>query len=266
MAKALKHFSELVKNVDSDDHMHHAEKVVKSHNMAMTATDLVKLYHRIKNAKHYEKAYSNFDAWESFKVHIDKSKATNREYGTDSLVKILKSDTPGELDETRYVPPLKHSKTTVPDFVEPSTPDIAALVSKHNQHHLGVGLNLKQMVQHALKSRDTDADGDVDTQDTKSVGDGELVADPSFDKTKTPGEATSKMKKKYEKEAKHTKVGVAFESVDEKFETFLEGKARGFEGKMVDVPNVTIRMANGKLKSLPSGKSSSSDGGSGDGE
>jgi hypothetical protein len=266
MAKALKDFSEVVKNVGSEDHMHHAEKVVKSHNMAMTAKDLVKLYHRIKNAKHYEKAYSNVEAWESFKIKIDKSKATNREYGTDSLVRILKSDTPGELDEIKMVPPLKHSKTTVPDFVEPATPDIAVNVSKHNKHHLGVGLNLKQMIQHALKSRDTDADGDVDALDMKAVGDGELVADPSFDQTKTPGEATSKMKKKYEKEAKHTKPGVAFESVDEKFETFLEGKARGFEGKMVDVPNVTIRMANGKLKSLPSGKSSSSDGGGGDGE
>jgi hypothetical protein len=266
MAKALKDFSELVKNAGPGDHMHHAEKVVKSHNMAMTSADLVKLYHRIKNAKHYEKAYSNVDAWESFKINIDKSKATNREDGTDSLVRILKSDTPGELDEIKYVPPLKHSKTTVPDFVEPATPDISALVSKHNQHHLGVGLNLKQMIQHALKSKDTDSDGDVDAQDTKSVGGGELVADPSFDKTKTPGEATSKMRKKYEKEAKHTKVGVAFESVDEKFETFLEGKARGFEGKMIDVPNTKIRTMDGKLKSVPGGKSSSSDGGSGDGE
>ena len=266
MAKALKDFSELAKNAGSADYINHAEKVIKSHNMELTATDLVKLYYRIKNAKHYEKAYSNVDAWESFKINIDKSKATNREYGTNSLVRILKSDTPGELDETRYVPPLKHSKTTVPDFVEPSTPDIAALVSKHNKHHLGIGLNLKQMIQHAIKSRDTDDDGDVDALDAKSVGDGELVADPSFDQTKTPGEATSKMKKKYEKEAKHTKVGVAFESVDEQFETFLEGKARGFEGKMVDVPNVKIRMANGRIKSLPSGKSSSSDGGSGDGE
>jgi hypothetical protein len=266
MAKALKDFSELVKNAGPGDHTHHAEKVVKSHNMAMTSADLVKLYHRIKNAKHYEKAYSNVDAWESFKINIDKSKATNREDGTDSLVRILKSDTPGELDEIKYVPPLKHSKTTVPDFVEPATPDISALVSKHNQHHLGVGLNLKQMIQHALKSKDTDSDGDVDAQDTKSVGGGELVADPSFDKTKTPGEATSKMRKKYEKEAKHTKVGVAFESVDEKFETFLEGKARGFEGKMIDVPNTKIRTMDGKLKSVPGGKSSSSDGGSGDGE
>ena len=119
----------------------------------------------------------------------------------------------------------------VKDFVEPATPDIAAVVSKHNKHHLGIGLNLKQMIQHAIKSRDTDADGDVDAQDIKAVGDGELVADPSFDKTKTPGEATSKMKKKYEKEMKHTKVGVAFESVDEKFNIFIEDKSNSGDGK-----------------------------------
>lgn len=267
IAKALKSFSEIAKKLDVEDHVKAADKLVKTHELSMSPKDLVKLYHRIENSKSFEKAYNNVDAWESFEVNIDKTKPSNREYGTDSLVKILKSDTPGEkLDEQKYVPPLKHAKTTVPDFVEPATPDIAVNVSKHNRHHLGIGLSLKQMIQHAIKSRDTDDDGDVDAEDMKSVGDGELVADPSFDKTKTPGEATSKMKKKYEKEAKHTKPGVAFESFDEKFETFLEGKARGFEGQMVNVPNVPVRMANGKLKSFPAGKSSSSDGGSGDGE
>lgn len=263
ISKALKHFSEIVKNSDKEDHLLHADKIIKDHDISIKPSELVKLYNRIKNAKDYEKSYSAVDAWES----VDKNDPRNREYGTDSLVKILKGDTPGEdLKETRYVPPLKHAKTTVPDFVEPATPDIAAIVSKHNKHHLGVGLSLKQMVQHAIKSRDTDDDGDVDAQDMKPVGDGELVADPSFDQTKTPGEATSKMKKKYEKETKHTKVGVAFESADDAFETFLEAKARGFEGKLINVPNTKIRTIDGKLKSVPGGKSSSSDGGSGDGE
>jgi hypothetical protein len=35
---------------------------------------------------------------------------------------------------------------------------------------------------------------------------------------------------------------------------------------MIDVPNTKIRTMDGKLKSVPGGKSSSSDGGSGDGE
>jgi hypothetical protein len=43
-----------------------------------------------------------------------------------------------------------------------------------------------------------------------------------------------------------------------------EGKARGFEGEMIDVPNVPIRTIDGKIKSFPSGKSSSSKGGNGD--
>ena len=263
IAKAIKDFSEKAKDLNPSDHLYHAAKIVKSHDISMSASDLVKLYNRIRNSKNYEKSYTVFDAWES----VDKANPANREYGTDSLVKILKGDTPGEkenLKETKFIPPIKHAKTTVPDFVEPKTPDIAAVVSKHNKHQLGVGLNLKQMIQHALKSRDTDADGDVDAQDKKVVGGGELVADPSFDKTKTPGEATSKMKQKYEKEGQHTKPGLAFESVDDKFENFLEAKARGFEGKLVDVPNVPVRMANGKLKSFPSGKSSSSDGGDGE--
>jgi len=143
---------------------------------------------------------------------IDKDDPLNREEGSDSLVKILKADTPGEnLDEVKMVPPLKHSKTTVPDFVGPSTPDIAALVSKQNKHQLGIGLNLKQMIKHALMNKDTDNDGDVGAQDMNPVGGGELVADPSFDKTKTPSEATKKMQQKYEKEKQHTKVGLAFE-------------------------------------------------------
>jgi hypothetical protein len=149
MAKALKDFSEIAKKVDSKDHMHHAEKIAMSHSMSIKPADLVKLYNRIKNAKHYEKAYSNFDAWES----VDKANSHNREEGTDSLLKILKSDTPGEK-----------------------------------------------------------------------------------------------------------------EKLNKKFESFMEGKARGFEGKLIDVPNTKIRTMDGKLKSVPGGKSSSSDGGGGDGE
>lgn len=169
--------------------------------------------HVIESLEDFEDdLFDLIESTEKFVKGLDKTKPSNREYGTDSLVKILKSDTPGEkMEEARMVPPIKHAKTTVPDFVEPSTPDIAALVSKHNKHHLGVGLSLKHMIKHALKNRDVDNDGDVDAEDMKAVGGGELVGDPSFDRTKTPGEATSKMKKKYEKEARHTKPGLAFE-------------------------------------------------------
>lgn len=149
IAKALKDFSAIAKSVEPDDHIYHAAKIVKSHDIAMSAADLVKLYNRIHSSKNYEKTYNVFDAWES----VDKSNPANREYGTDSLVRILKSDTPGEK-----------------------------------------------------------------------------------------------------------------ERLDKKFENFLEAKARGFEGKMVDVPNIPVRMVDGKIKKFPAGKSSSSDGNGGNGE
>ena len=41
----------------------------------------------------------------------------------------------------------------------------------------------------------------------------------------------------------------------------MEGAARGFEGEMVHVPNVPVRMIDRKIKSFPAGKSSSSKGG-----
>jgi len=40
-----------------------------------------------------------------------------------------------------------------------------------------------------------------------------------------------------------------------------EIKVAGFTGKKVNVPNVKIRMANGKIESHPPGKSGSSGGG-----
>jgi hypothetical protein len=150
------------------------------------------------------------ESTEDFIERLDKTDPLNREYGTDSLVKILKKDTPGEdLDEARMIPPIKHAKTTVHDFVEPSTPDISAMVSKHNKHQLGIGLNLKQMIQHAIKNKDLDNDGDVDAQDKKAAE--ELTGDPSFDRIKN---ATQVMQKKYEKEKSHTKPGLAFEGAN----------------------------------------------------
>lgn len=215
------------------------------------------------------------------------------------------------ITEQKMVAPIPHSPTTVPDFVEPSTPDIAAQVSKHNQHHLGVGLNLKHMIQHAIKSRDIDYDGDVDTSEKKAKG--EFGAGEKS--------STKDIQAKYNAEKKHTKIGVAFESVEHntpsdrewgtdsltriyrndtpgqevkeaknkglwynirkrrekglpkkkpgeegypKTLDIEETATRGFEGKMIDVKNVPVRLANGKIVSLPPGKSSSSKGDGGE--
>jgi hypothetical protein len=70
-------------------------------------------------------------------------------------------------------------------------------------HQLGVGLSLKQMMQHALSNRDMDIDGDVDSLDKKTPAD---IAGNEKDITK-------KMKAKNDAEAKHTKSGKAFESL-----------------------------------------------------
>ena len=68
-------------------------------------------------------------------------------------------------------------------------------------HQLGVGLNLKQMMRHALSNRDMDIDGDVDSLDKTTPAD---IAGNEKDITK-------KMKAKNDAEAKHTKAGNAFE-------------------------------------------------------
>jgi hypothetical protein len=51
------------------------------------------------------------------------------------------------------------------------------------------------------------------------------------------------------------------------FKEYLEElKVRDGSGKLINVPNVKIRMADGTLKSLPPGKSGSSGGGGASGE
>ena len=221
----------------------------------------------------------------------------------------LMNDVENYVAEQKMVPPIPHSPTTVRDFVEPSTPDIAAQVSKHNKHHLGVGLSLKHMIKHAIKNRDTDYDGDVDPNEKMAKG--EFGAGEKG--------STKDIQAKYNAEKKHTKVGLAFESIEhntpsdrewgtdsltriyrhdtpgqeveeaknkglwynirkrrekglpkkkpgqEGYPATLDIKetmARGFEG-LINIKNVPVRLANGKMASLPPGKSSSSKGGDG---
>jgi nicotinic acid mononucleotide adenylyltransferase len=87
------------------------------------------------------------------------------------------------------------------------TGDVSGLAKTPNTvkgsqaHQLGVGLNLKQMMQHARSNRDLDNDGDVDKLDKSTPAD---IAGNEKDITK-------KMKAKNDAEAKHTKPGMAFE-------------------------------------------------------
>ncbi len=71
------------------------------------------------------------------------------------------------------------------------------------KHQLGIGLDLKQMVQHAKSNRDIDMDDDVDKLD-KTTPD-EITGAEKKDQT-------PKMMAKYAKEKQHTKVGNAFEA------------------------------------------------------
>ena len=87
------------------------------------------------------------------------------------------------------------------------TGDVSGLAKTPNtvkgtqSHQLGVGLSLKQMMQHARSNRDLDNDGDVDKLDKSTPAD---IAGNEKDITK-------KMKAKNDAEAKHTRPGMAFE-------------------------------------------------------
>ena len=253
IGKALKDFSAIAKNIDSDEHMYHAAKIVKSHDMAMSASDLVKLYNRIRNSKNYEKSYAVFDAWES----VDKANSHNREEGTDSLVKILKSDTPGEKENKineAQTPLGKHIATVNGYHIH----DRGASV-KDDKRFLAYA-NHYGWISHSGKTK-----SEVEKKSKEYAASKPIHARTDHDDWKD--DMKHKISSGEVRRAVMSRRGVSEEiNIDDKFETFLEAKARGFEGKMIDVPNVPVRMANGKIKSFPAGKSSSSDGGSGDGE
>jgi hypothetical protein len=72
------------------------------------------------------------------------------------------------------------------------------------KHHLGIGTSIDQMFHHAFIHQDRDVDSDVDIDDTKREVPDETAANP---------DVTKKFMKKYGDEKKHSKVGVAFESL-----------------------------------------------------
>jgi hypothetical protein len=108
---------------------------------------------------------------------------------------------------------LKQKNESVTEAVKEVPPsDLAKsanTVKGSKAHQLGVGLDLKQMVQHAKSNRDIDMDGDVDKLD-KGTPD-EITGAEKKDQT-------PKMMAKYAKEKQHTKVGNAFEAVEKKLD------------------------------------------------
>ena len=73
------------------------------------------------------------------------------------------------------------------------------------KHHLGIGTTIDHMFHHAFSHQDRDVDSDVDINDAKS----KAVPDETIGGPNT----TKKFLNKYGDEAKHSKVGNAFESL-----------------------------------------------------
>lgn len=98
-----------------------------------------------------------------------------------------------------------NGSTTVKPFVPVKDKDYSAPVSKDSKHKLGVGVSQAQMIKAAVKNVDLDYDGDVDGQENNPAV--EFGGDEKPDMTKL-------IRKKMAGELKHTKRGVAYESID----------------------------------------------------
>lgn len=139
--------------------------------------------------------------WPEMEKEYDKSLA-KRDSMKKALARLDKKEEV-ELDEAE-------SPTAVHPFVHVKDPNKAAKVSPSLKHKLGIGLSMKHMLQHGIKAVDKDNDGDVDAFE-KGTPD-EITGTEKKNLTKV-------MQKKLDKEAKHTRIGHAFESVSEGAET-----------------------------------------------
>ena len=97
------------------------------------------------------------------------------------------------------------SPTAVHPLVHVKEPNKAVKVSAGLKHKLGIGLTMKHMLQHGIRARDVDNDGDVDKFE-KGTPD-EITGTEKKNLTRV-------MQKKYDKEARHTRIGHAFESTE----------------------------------------------------
>lgn len=97
LAAALKDYSNTpdIDDLTQDEKQKKADEIIaKSGSKKLTYRDIMNLYKKIASAKSYAKSYNEFDVVES---NIpDSDDAGNREQGTDSLVDIYRSMTPGQ--------------------------------------------------------------------------------------------------------------------------------------------------------------------------
>lgn len=98
LANALKDYADKVKNMKYEPREKKeaiAKKIIDKYAIkGFSHSDLMNLGRRVKTARHYEKAYANFDAWESYDPA--KNNPSDREWGSDSLTKTYKKATPGQ--------------------------------------------------------------------------------------------------------------------------------------------------------------------------
>jgi nicotinic acid mononucleotide adenylyltransferase len=101
IATALKKFNERVTDIPPVEHLDHAADILDSLKLNFSPKELVDLHNRVKNSKSLKASYANVDAWESVdpsnitEAEVDPSK---REWGTSSLTKTYRDDTPGQED------------------------------------------------------------------------------------------------------------------------------------------------------------------------
>ena len=149
---------------------------------------------------------------------VDKADPANREYGTDSLVKILKGDTPGQ----------EVKESALNDFIEKGA---------------RVSFVYRTM-----------------TDGPKTIK-GTVVGTETYSHEGSSDAVSSKGRLRVRDDA-----GRLYIVKHEDVQLMEDTQTRGFEGKMINVKDVLVRMMDGSMKRLPPGKSSSSDGNGGNGE
>jgi len=167
-----------------------AYQVSRARGVDMTGRELEKAYVKKYGEPEKTRKYDPATIARLKKKFGFKEEGGAGDYGTDKLTKKYKKDTPcEEIQEDAGTP----------------------------AHHLGIKSNFKHMLKHAVTHVDYDMDGDVDADDFKKTVPDEITGAEKKDLTKAAF-------KKYADEKKHTRKGVAFESVNEEFETLMEDK------------------------------------------
>jgi hypothetical protein len=189
--------------------------VIQGIDPGQIATDIANMVSGVGSGRQLEKAYIDVYG-KPKKKSVGPGTALRKKYGF--------ATEGAESDLAAKVRSEAVSPTAVHPFVHVQTPDKAVKVSKTIKHKLGVGLSPKHMMMHGLKAVDLDNDGDVDSYEKKTPD--EITGTEKKNLTKV-------MQKKYSGEVKHTRIGHAFESIEEGAES-AKMKMKIAQEKMTD--------------------------------